>query len=97
MDKQSSIDSFQKKNNRLSSYVPVHRRNEEDDVKHNKFRSSTNATEIQVETSTSTKRSSLMGRRPPSINNRYSRNSFIGDDDIEYYVSHFKHFLNRGN
>lgn len=85
MDKQSSIDGFQKKNNRLSSYVPAHRRNEEDDVKR-KYRSN-GGDILQVEPSTSSKRSSLIGRRPPSVNNRYSRNSFMGDDDIEYYVS----------
>ncbi|KAI9360149.1 hypothetical protein BD770DRAFT_384968 [Pilaira anomala] len=85
------IDSFQqKKNNRnsMSAYVPVHRRNEEEDVKRNKFRSSIHnpPADLQMETSTSSKRSSMIHRRPPSTsNNRYSRNSFMGDDDLEYY------------
>jgi hypothetical protein len=79
------------KRNSMSAYVPVHRRNEEDDkrnsMNNNKYRSSNQDLQVESSISTgSTKRSSFMGyRRPPSQqNNRQSRNSFIGDDDVDY-------------
>lgn len=81
------------KRNSMSAYVPVHRRNEEDDkrnsMNNNKYRNQ----DLQVESSISsgsTKRSSFMGYRRPASqqNNRQSRNSFIGEDDVDY-VSKF--------
>lgn len=77
--------------------VPTQRRIDEDEKRNNNYRSSVN--DIQVEASISSgyssKRSSFAGyRRPTSIssihnltnnnNSRYSRNSFLGDDSVDY-------------
>jgi hypothetical protein len=63
------------------------RRTETDDKQAN-YRSSvsTNDIEPSISSGYSSKRSSFAGyRRPTSVSsNRYSRNSFIGDDNIDY-------------
>lgn len=83
-------ENYKPKRNSMS-YVPVHRRTEngwpsegatdEAGSRRNsvsKYRSS----DIMVEASLSSKRSSLQSRRPNS--NRFSRNSFMTDDDLDY-------------
>lgn len=80
------------KRSSLLANVPIHRRNSEEEE--NDKRTYYNRSDIQVEPSSSSGyRNSY--RRPNSISsihnltNRYSRNSFIGDDSVDY-VSFFK-------
>ncbi|KAI9282182.1 hypothetical protein BY458DRAFT_497432 [Sporodiniella umbellata] len=89
--RQSSPEKENYKSKRNSmSYVPVHRRTEngwptegtdETGSRRNsvsKYRSG----DVLVEASVSSKRSSMQSRRPNS--NRFSRNSFMTDDDLDY-------------
>ncbi|KAI7902314.1 uncharacterized protein BX663DRAFT_510713 [Cokeromyces recurvatus] len=84
-------DNKTNKRNSMLAYIPIHRRNEEDDNRRattNKYRSSMNQDVILQPEATvssgSTKRASFIHRRPMSSNNRYNRHSFFGDDGNDY-------------
>ncbi|KAG1055885.1 hypothetical protein G6F46_001868 [Rhizopus delemar] len=84
------------KRNSMSAYVPVHRRTVDNNngerwlpdavdeaVSRRNSVSKYRSSDIMVEASlSSSKRSSIQSRRPNS--NRFSRNSFMTDDDLDY-------------
>ncbi|CAO3692760.1 hypothetical protein CU097_011589 [Rhizopus azygosporus] len=93
------------KRNSMSAYVPLHRRTADnnqswssseptvDDMGSrrnsiSKYRPS----DIVVEASLSSKRSSMQSRRPSS--NRFSRNSFLTDDDLDYDKKDYSEYDN---
>jgi hypothetical protein len=86
------------KRNSMSAYVPLHRRTADNNQSWSSSeptvddmgsrRNSTSKyrpSDIVVEASLSSKRSSMQSRRPSS--NRFSRNSFLTDDDLDYVGS----------